>query len=142
MENASKALLMAGGILIALLIIGSLVLLFANLQDYQNKTDISSKQSQIAEFNNQFEPYNKKDLTLMELKSIYNKIISNNTKHPEYKIESNIITAGNTVYPNISASFIEIDEQDKQNKRFECIKIEYNNADGRISKMDFRDVTP
>ena len=79
MENASKALLMAGGILIALLIIGSLVLLFANLQDYQNKTDISSKQSQIAEFNNQFEPYNKKDLTLMELKSIYNKIISNNT---------------------------------------------------------------
>ena len=142
MENASKALLMAGGILIALLIIGSLVLLFANLQDYQNKTDVSSKQAQIAEFNNQFEPYNKKNLTLMELKSIYNKIISNNTKHPEYKIESNIITVGNTVYPNIAASFTEIDEQDKQNKRFECIKIEYNNADGRISKMDFRDVTP
>ena len=142
MENASKALLMAGGILIALLIIGSLVLLFSNLQDYQNKTDVSTKQSQVAKFNNQFEPYNKKDLTLMELKSIYNKIISNNTKYPEYKIESNIITAGNTVYPNIATSFSEIDETDKQNKIFECIKIEYNNPDGRISKMDFKDVTP
>ena len=59
MENASKALLIAGGILLALLIIGSLVLLFSNLQDYQNKTNISVRQSQIAEFNNQFEPYNK-----------------------------------------------------------------------------------
>ena len=35
MENASKALIMAGGVMIALLIIGSLLLMFNNLSSYQ-----------------------------------------------------------------------------------------------------------
>ena len=81
MENASKALLMAGGILIALLILGALIMMFTSLQDYQNTNDAQTKNSQIAQFNNQFEPYNKDNLTLMELKSVYNKIESNNTQH-------------------------------------------------------------
>lgn len=147
MENASKALLMAGGMLIALLIIGSLVLMFANLQNYQNNEDISAKQAQIAEYNNQFEPYNKDELTLMELKSVYNKIVSNNKKHlNEYEISTNIKEAdlnGNTaVYPNIDKPFTEIDETDKQNKKFKCIQIEYGNVDGRISSMIFEEVIP
>lgn len=137
MENASKALVMAGGILIALMILGSLVLLFSNLQDYQNKTDASTKQSQIAKYNSQFEPYNKENLTLMELKSLYNKIISNNERYPEYEIEQNI----ETVYPNISDEFSTISEDDKIKSVFKCTKIEYNNLDGRISKMWFRKVT-
>lgn len=136
MENASKALLMAGGILIALLILGSIVLLFANLQDYQNKTDSSTKQSQIAAFNNQFEPYNKDDLTLMELKSVYNKIVSNNKKYPEYVIQTNI----ETVYSNINVPFSQIEEEHKQNKIFKCTAIEYENSDGRISKILFAEV--
>ena len=138
MENASKALLMAGGILLSLLILGSLVLLFSNLQDYQNKSDISTKQAQIAKFNNQFEPYNKSDLSLMELKSVYNKIVSNNTKNLEYRIDTNI----EEVYSNITQDFSQIEEEDKQNKVFKCIKIEYNNQDGRISLMKFEDITP
>lgn len=143
MENASKALLMAGGMLIALLIIGSLVLLFANLQDYQNKNDISQKQAEIAKYNNQFEPFNKENLTLMELKSVYNKIESNNKRNPEYRIETNIAKAysGNSaVYPNINLEFSKIEEEHKQNKRFKCIKIEYNNSEGRISKMIFAEL--
>ena len=35
MENASKALIMAGGILIALLVLGALLLMINNLSDYQ-----------------------------------------------------------------------------------------------------------
>ena len=35
MENASKALLMAAGVLIALIIIGALLLMFNNLSNYQ-----------------------------------------------------------------------------------------------------------
>ena len=136
MENASKALLMAGGILIALLILGSLVLLFSNLQDYQNKTDASTKQAQIAEFNSQFEPYNKKALTLMELKSVYNKIISNNEKYPEYEIETNI----ETIYTKINDDFKDIDESEKINRVFRCTEIKYENPDGRISYMKFKRV--
>ena len=109
MENASKALIMAGGILIAMLIIGSLVLLFTSLADYQNNESINAKQSQVAEFNNQYEPFNKDNLTLNELKSIYNKIISNNKKFPEYTIGTNI----KTVYPNIENDFSEIEEEQR-----------------------------
>ena len=137
MENASKALLMAGGVLIALLILGSLVMLFTNLQDYQNSQDVSAKQSQIAKFNNQFEPYNKSDLTLMELKSLYNKILSNNTKYPEYEITQNIVV----VYPNIIADFNTIDESDKITKVFKCILVKYENDAGRISEMKFQEIT-
>ena len=137
MENAAKALLMAGGILIALLVMGALVLLFSNLSDYQNKTDASVKQSQIAEFNNQFEPYNRNDVTLMELKSLYNKILSNNAKS-EYKIETNISSP--EVYENIEADSLSIPEDDKITLRFKCINIEYENADGRISKIEFEKV--
>ena len=136
MENASKALLMAGGILIALMIIGSIVLLFANLQDYQNKNDISIKQSQIAKYNNQFELFNKKDLTLMELKSVYNKIESNNKKYPEYTITTNI----ESIYPNITLNFSQIEEEEKINRVFKCTNIKYNNLDGRISEMNFAEV--
>lgn len=134
MENASKALLMAGGILIALLVIGALVLMFGNLQDYQMKKNASIDQSEVADFNNQFEPYNKNNLTLMELKSVYNKITSNNAIHPEYKIDHNI----DSVYPGINTPFEDIPENDKINMRFECIKIEYGHEGGKISKMNFK----
>ena len=36
MENASKALLMAGSVLIALMIVGLLVFMFSNLSNYQS----------------------------------------------------------------------------------------------------------
>lgn len=133
MENASKALLMAGGILLALLIIGALVIFFTNLADYNNSTDASVKQSQIAEFNNQFEPYNKDDLTLMELKSVYNKIINNNSNYPEYNISSNITE----VYPDINKEFGEIPERHKIEYVFSCTNVSYS-KEGRINSMKFK----
>ena len=134
MENASKALLMAGGILIALLVIGALVLLFSNLQDYQIKTNASEVQAEIANFNNQFEPYNKNNLTLMELKSLYNKILS---EQPEYTINTNIKTKA---YPDIDKNFSEIAEDEKITKVFKCTKIEYKNPGGRVSNIEFKKI--
>ena len=151
MENAAKALLMAGGVLIALLVLGSLVMLFTNLQDYQNKTDASVLETQIAKYNSQYEPYNKDGLTLMELKSVYNKIESNNKEHPEFEINSNILDSSATIINQPSLSicnyylkpdFKTIPEDHKIIKRFKCIGIEYKGRDGRISRIDFMDNTP
>lgn len=149
MENASNALLMAGGILIALLIIGALVMMGANLQSYQNNNDDLTKSSQIAEFNNQFEPYNKDNLTLMELKSIFNKIESNNVQHPEHKIDHNIdkILLANSGMPeddierflnDKNGGFKKIDDQYKQNLKFNCQSqyIEHD-TEGRINYIAF-----
>ena len=138
MENASKALLIAGGILIALLILSALVILFVNLSEYQSSGNLQEKTLQVSKFNNQYEAFNKNDVTLMELKSLYNKIQSNNVKYPEYPISSNI----KEIYSDIEKNFSEIEEEHKQNKVFKCIEVKYENEEGRISEMKFEDVTP
>lgn len=67
MENASKALIMAGSVLIALMIIGALLLMFNNLSNYQNTGTQSTKETQIVEFNNQYETYNRNSVRGTEL---------------------------------------------------------------------------
>lgn len=135
MENASKALIMAGGILIALMILGALMLMFSNLSAYQNQNDASTKDSQIAEFNNQFSPYDKDDLTLMEMKTLYNKIESYNKKNND-KIITNIEKVCSDIGIDITKSFTSIDEEHKINRRFECKSVGYD-SNGRINNMQF-----
>ena len=57
MENASKALTMAGGILIALLIIGALILMVNQIGDYEKGQNNNDKNSELASFNKTFEKY-------------------------------------------------------------------------------------
>ena len=81
MENASKALLMAGGVLIALLIISALILMFNQIGDYEKAQDASKKDSQLAEFNKDFERYlDDKDITGADIVSLINKVIDYNNK--------------------------------------------------------------
>ncbi len=98
MENASRALIMAGGILIALMILGALMLMFNNLSSYQNQNGMTKEQAQVVEFNNQYLAYDRDDLTLMDMKSLYNRIQSNNQKNPDEEITTNI----QNIYPSIS----------------------------------------
>ncbi len=131
MENASKALIMAGGILIALLVLGALMLMVNNLSSYQDSQDIQTKSSQIAEFNNQFNPYIKSDISMMELKTLYNKIKNNNIVHPEWYINNN--------FNNLQINFDTIDSTDKSTRSFRSTNVEYNNSEGRISCMEFEE---
>ena len=80
MENASKALVMAGGILIALLIIGALLLMFNNLSSYQNSNQQNIKDEQIVEFNNKFTTYIRDDVRGNELYSLLNSVIDYNRR--------------------------------------------------------------
>ena len=72
MENASKALIMAGGILIALLVLGALLLMFNNLSDYQKSNSDLTESGQLATFNEQFTQYERDDLTGTEVISLAN----------------------------------------------------------------------
>ena len=145
MENASKALLMAGGILIALLVIGLVVLMFTELSDFQNSQNDMKKSTQVAEFNNQYEPYNKENLTIMELKTVYNKIMSHNLKNPEMNIEFNGDNLGSldnngvstTVKKLLEGNFSDIEEGYKMNESFKCTGITYSD-DGYINSISFQ----
>ena len=83
MENASKALIMAGSVLIALMIIGALLLMFNNLSSYQNTNNDNEMQAQIIEFNNQYETYNRDDVRGSDLYSLLNKVIDYNRRKSE-----------------------------------------------------------
>ncbi len=80
MENASKALLIAASVLIALLIIGALTLMFNNLTRYQNVGTDNEKEAQVVEFNNQFETYNRKNVRGSDIYSIFNRVIDYNKR--------------------------------------------------------------
>lgn len=78
MENASKALLIAGGILLAILILGLLALLLSSLSSNQLAEEKKTEAKQLQEFNQQWEAYNKKALFGSDIITVVNKAIQNN----------------------------------------------------------------
>ena len=81
MENASKALIMAGSVLIALMIIGALMLMFNNLSSYQEVNVQGTRDAQIIEFNNQYETYNRTDVRGSDLYSLLNRAVDYNRRN-------------------------------------------------------------
>lgn len=80
MENASKALIMAAGVLIALMIIGALILMFSNLSNYQDTNIQTEREAQIVEFNNQYVTYDRNDVRGNDLISLLNKVVDYNNR--------------------------------------------------------------
>ena len=81
MENATKALTMAGGILIAIMVIALVYLLVDNISNSRQTDRELEKAKQVAEFNKDFESYNKKLLRGTDLITVINKAIANNEKY-------------------------------------------------------------
>ena len=107
MENASKALLIAGGMLIALLIIGALVLMFNQIGDYEKGKQGVEKNSQIAEFNMDFVRYtDDKGISGADVVSLINKVNDYNNKankggvnnSVDYNVKMSITVSGLTEF--------------------------------------------
>ncbi len=135
MENASKALLIGAGMLIALLVLSALVMMFNSLGLFQSTSNKSKASEQIAEFNMEFEAYNREDVLGIELVSLCNKINDYNAKYQEdgyTKITSNAFNLINTEKQNnnnkITSEF--------KGKKFKCTDVKYDST-GRIIKIDF-----
>lgn len=80
MENASKALVIAGGILLAMLTISLLFLLLSNINSSKMTEEEKLAAKQLQEFNQQWEAYNKKVLYGTDVISVLNKAMDNNSK--------------------------------------------------------------
>lgn len=104
MENAVKALEMAAGVLLALIILGALVFAYQNLsEEKQIQADVEAEK-QATDFNSQYEEYNKNGLYGNELLSLANKMVNYNIKEAEAKGYAEInmsvkITNGTTNIP-------------------------------------------
>lgn len=80
MENASKALLMAGGVLISLMVLGALLLMFNSLSNYQESGTQDTREAQVIEFNNQYETYNRSNVRGSDLYSLLNRVVDYNRR--------------------------------------------------------------
>ena len=78
MENASKALLIAGGVLLAMMILAMLVYVSTSITDFSEAQDRDALTKQLSEFNKGFEAYNKKIMYGVDVISVVNKAINYN----------------------------------------------------------------
>lgn len=124
MENASKALLIAGGILIAILILSVLVVTINIINSNQKAQEKALATEQLVKFNQKYEAYNKKALygtDIITLKGLA-------------KSDGNIVVI-ETV--DSSDNEINVDLGNNKNEIFSCTKVEYSD-DGKISKLKFK----
>lgn len=79
MENVTKALIMAAGILLAIMILSLLVIFGSRLSGYFSQEHDSKIIEQDTKFNAQFENYNQETIRGNELMSVMNKVVNYNT---------------------------------------------------------------
>ena len=133
MENASKALLIAGGVLIALIIIALFLAMFNNMSNIQKEQEEQTKMEQLAAFNSEFEAYNKKVMYGTDVITLINKVAENNKKYNsnnDYKITVIL----NDVVVTASTHLI---GTDAERTIYTCTNIEYNDL-GRVSKIEIK----
>ena len=75
MENASKALVIAGGVLITILVVSLFILFVNQVSDFEKSRSDEVKDSQLASFNEQFTQYARNDLKGVDLISLINKVM-------------------------------------------------------------------
>lgn len=80
MENASKALLIAGGVLIVIILVSMILLVKNNVVNFYASQDELQEISDKTKFNEQFTRFNRNDVAGYELISLSNKIIDYNER--------------------------------------------------------------
>ncbi len=78
MENASKALLIAGGILLTMMVLALLVYVYTSANGFADSQDRKTLTKQIAEFNEGYEAYNKQIMYGTDIITVVNKAIDHN----------------------------------------------------------------
>lgn len=133
MENASKALLIAGGVLIAIIIITMFIMMFNRMTNLQKEQEEQIKIEQLAAFNAEYEAYNKKIMYGTDVITLINKVEDNNLNagSDDYKIILNIDLNGTQI--TSSSQLIGTYEL----TIFECKKIYYNDI-GRVCKIEIK----
>lgn len=132
MENASKALLIAGGVLIALIILTSFIAMYGRIANLQEEQEEQIKLDQLAEFNAKYEAYNKRIMYGTDVITLMNKVNENNVKAGtnDYKITLTVKLLDDSYVTSTSSL---IGEHDLS--IFTCKKISYNDL-GRVSAIE------
>lgn len=81
MENATKALIMAGAILIAILLIGVGILILRSTSGMEGHVDSVSSAMEVKTFNSQFEQYIGNNIPAVQVKSLISTVKASNARN-------------------------------------------------------------
>ena len=135
MENATKALLIAAGVLIAIIIITMLVMMFKNIAGIRNAEAEKLETEQIAKFNAGYEAYYKSIMYGVDVITLANKVAENNINNSDsetymitLKLDDEIINSGEEL----------LARGDFEKKKFKCTGMEYDEVTGRVKEINIR----
>lgn len=86
MENATKALIIAGAILIAILLITIGIKILNSTKGTVDSSQATMDATAITTFNSQFTGFLNKNLTIAQVSSLEQKIIASNAVNTEHKV--------------------------------------------------------
>lgn len=124
MENASKALIMAGGILIAIIIIALLIKGYTNVSIFQKTKLSEEEQEKLVAFNEQYTKYLGQYVYGIEVSTLMNKCEDD----------------GNVIVELEKGSTIPPKDVGQDTKYYKCTGIEYDNSTGKVKKIKFAEV--
>lgn len=167
MENASKALLMAGGVLIAIIIISLLVKMYGSIGAFQKQKFTQEEIAQIEAFNQKYIKYLDQYVYGTEVITIINQSVDDNQKDKSnieveidftlddytytkkywkngiYKEETKTIKKGSSLSLKEGETYSFINSDNNENitqlktRAFKCDKIEYDNKTGKVNYIHF-----
>lgn len=132
MENAAKALLIAGGILLALLIITFLLYMTGHVRTIRASEREKVEIEQLQKFNQEYEVYNKKLLYSQEVLSLINKMEDNNARNSSTLLQMEYTLVGFTV------DTLKQNIENKETTIYSCTGIQYSSDTGRVKSMTFK----
>lgn len=130
MENASKALIIAGSVLLAVLIITALVYTFSQISSLKQVEASSEEEKILAQYNKQIESFNRSGLYGSEILSLANLIEDYNERQSELK-GYEPITLKVSIKPIIDAGYL------KENEYSNCTDLTkaFKNVENKTKEL-------
>ena len=131
MENASKALLMAGGVLLAIMVISLGVLLFTSFGGTSSQIHDNIEENQATQFNSQFSSYvGKNNVTIHDVVSMA-KLATQNNQNYEFAHRVPTDVTGNDRYISVLCNNVSIElgynESQTREQRKSQMETHFNN---------------
>lgn len=129
MENASKALIIAGAILISILIIGIGMAVITATGGVTDQVGSSMNAQELETFNSRYTSYVGENKHGSVVRTLINTVIANNAEYEDYKI---FVSIDGTEYTedNMSSALSQI----KNTKRYN-IDVEFDKKTKRVNKI-------
>lgn len=146
MENATKALIMAAGVLMGIVILSLAVYEFTSFGISSKEIHKANEETRLNEFNSQFTKYEgKDDVTIYDVITVANLAKENNSYY-EFSPRSLEQNTGKDLYISVILDKNSIENQDQStykskidseyNSKYTCIAI-ISNDTGRVYKVKF-----